>query len=171
MSLREEALGIVSELGLLGTLGRHGRAELVGSVALDLIVKLDIDVHLLVESRDLYSVANQIYPELLRHPKVDEVRITDYKDGSVKIGVDRYPSASGAWSIDLYITNQPEKTAFSYVNELRDRLDEETRGAIMDIKRHYHRRGLLRDGLSHRIYEAVVRRGARTVADFQKLSP
>ena len=171
MSLREEALGIVTELGLPDTLGRHGRAELVGSVALDLIVKLDIDFHLLVEGRDLYSVVNQIYPELLRHPKVDEVRITDYKDGSVKIGVDRYPSPSGVWSIDIYITNLPEKTAFSYVNELRGRLDDETRGAIMDIKRHYHERGLLRDGLSHRIYEAVIRRGARTVADFQKLSP
>jgi len=171
MSLREEALGIVSELGLLGTLGRHGRAELVGSVALDLIVKLDIDIHLLVEGRDLYSVVNQIYPELLRHPKLDEVRITDYKDGSVKIGVDKYTSASGAWSIDLYITNRPEMTAFSYVYELRDRLDEDARGAIMDIKKHYHQRGLLRDGLSHRIYEAVIRRGARTVTDFQKLSP
>jgi len=170
MSLREEALGIVSELNLLGMLGRHGRAELVGSVALDLIVKPDIDVHLLVEGRGLISVVNQIYPELLRHPKVDEVRITDYKDGSVKIGVDRYPSASGAWSIDLYITDRPEKTAFSYVSELRDGLDDETRGAIMDIKRHYHERGLLRDGLSHRIYEAVVRGGARTVADFQRLS-
>jgi len=171
MSLREEALSIVSELNLLDTLGRHGRAELVGSVALDLVVKLDIDVHLLVEGPDLIPVVNRIYPELLGHPKVKEVRITDYRDGSVKVGVDRYPSASGNWSIDVYVTNRPEKIAFSYVADLRDRLDDETRAAIMDIKRHYHAEGLLRDGMSYRIYEAVTRRGARTISDFQRLGP
>lgn len=58
--LKAEAEGVIEELGLLGLLWGYGRAGVVGSVALDLIVKRDIDVHLLVAGRDLLEVVDGV---------------------------------------------------------------------------------------------------------------
>jgi hypothetical protein len=46
--LRREAEEIIARLGLLEMLRSYGRAEVVGSVALDLVVRRDIDIHLLL---------------------------------------------------------------------------------------------------------------------------
>ena len=58
--LKAEAESVIEELGLLGLLRGYGRAGVVGSVALDLIVKRDIDIHLLVEGRDLLEVVDGV---------------------------------------------------------------------------------------------------------------
>jgi hypothetical protein len=166
--LRQEAEGIIRELGLLELLNRYGDARVVGSVALDLIVKLDIDIHLLVAADDLLAVVDSVYHQLLDRPRVREVRITDYRaEGAVKIGIDRHPGPSGTWSLDLWITNRIETTAFATVERLRRELRPDHRRAILAIKRHYDRQGLLRDGLSSRIYEAVLDGGVRTVEAFE----
>ncbi|MCW4050674.1 MAG: hypothetical protein NWE89_13165 [Candidatus Bathyarchaeota archaeon] len=127
MSLNTEAHGILKETGLLEILSTYGRAEVVGSVALDLIVKLDIDIHVLVENPELIETVNMIYPRLLEHPNIAEMRISDYRPDGVKIGVDRYPATSGDWSIDIWVTNKIESTAFQYVLETTTRLDEKNR--------------------------------------------
>jgi hypothetical protein len=163
-----EAEEIIRELALLDLLSRYGDARVVGSVALDLVVKLDIDIHLLVAADDLLAVVDSVYRQLLDRPRVREVRISDYRDeGAVKIGIDRYPGPSGTWSIDLWITNRVETTAFATVERLRRELLPEHRQAILAIKRHYDRQGLLRDGLSSRIYEAVLAGGVRSVKAFE----
>ncbi|MHB0885611.1 MAG: hypothetical protein ACYC41_07000 [Bacillota bacterium] len=173
-ALRKEAELVVSRLGLLDVLGRYGRAEVVGSVALDLIVKRDIDVHVLIGTarwRDagLTAVVSDLWPRLLELQGVDEVRLTGYRDvGAIKVGIDHYPGPTGDWSIDLWVTDREESTAFAAVRELQVTLTPETRETILAIKRHYHRLGQLRDGLSSRIYEAVTRQSARTVEDFER---
>jgi catabolite regulation protein CreA len=58
--LKREAERIIEELDLLRLLSAYGEARIVGSVALDLIVKLDIDIHLLVDDPDVLEVANGI---------------------------------------------------------------------------------------------------------------
>ncbi|MCW4050675.1 MAG: hypothetical protein NWE89_13170 [Candidatus Bathyarchaeota archaeon] len=40
----------------------------------------------------------------------------------------------------------------------------------MNIKQHYHERGVLRDGLSLGIYEAVLDQGVTSVEAFEALS-
>ena len=66
---------------------------------LDLIVKLDIDIHLLVDSPDLLAMTDRVYHALLDHPRIREVRITDYRaEGGVKIGIAAHPAPSGVWS-------------------------------------------------------------------------
>ncbi len=174
-ALRSEAELIVSQLGLLDVLRRYGRAEVVGSVALDLVVKRDIDIHVFIgpagwREAGLVAIIGDLWPKLLGLEGVGELRLTDYRDaGAIKIGIDHYPGPSGDWSIDLWVTDREETTAFATVGELRAALTDETREAILAIKRHYHRLGLLRNGLSNRIYEAVTRHDVRTVEDFERL--
>jgi len=167
--LKREAEAIIADLGLLEVTRQHGRAEVVGSVALDLIVKLDIDIHLLVDTPDLLAVTDRVYHRLLDHPCINEVRISDYRaDGGVKIGIDAHRGPSGAWSIDIWITDRAETTAFEYTRNLLGRLTPAHRSAILAIKRAYHARGELRDGISHRIYDAVVDKGVRSEDEFRR---
>ena len=58
-SLKLEAEDIIQQLTLFEILGQYGEARLVGSCALDLIVKLDIDIHLVVGTTDLLSVVDR----------------------------------------------------------------------------------------------------------------
>jgi hypothetical protein len=81
--------------------------------------------------------------------------------------VDAYPGKSGDWSIDIWVTNRIETTAFEYIKELNEKLTPEHRQRIMEIKQYYHRQGKLRDGLSLKIYRAVIELGIRTVGEFE----
>ncbi len=169
-NLKAEAEKIIGELRLLDLLSRHGKAGVVGSVAYDLIVKLDIDIHLLVpEGTDLLNIVDSIYHQLLDCERVREVRISDYReDHAVKIGIDRYPGKSGDWSIDIWVTDKAEETAFEYVDRIRRALRPEHREAILGIKNYYYELGQLRDGMSVLIYEAVIGNSVRTVEEFKR---
>ena len=168
--LKIEAEGIIRELQLLDLLAQYGEVRVVGSVALDLIVKLDIDIHLLIAAEsDLLDVVDHIYHKLLDCQHVREVRITDYREqNAIKIGIDVYPGASGDWSIDIWITDRREETAFEYVERLKHAIRPEHREAILCIKSYYEKRDQLRDGISVLIYEAVVDIGIRTIEEFRK---
>lgn len=158
---------ILDDLGVMRILSNYGRAELVGSVAFDLIVKRDIDIHLLLAHSDLFSVVNALVEYLLNQPKVGEVRITDWRiQGGIKIGVDAYPAPSGSWSLDIWVTDKPEATAFDVVREIQSKLTAESRAVILNLKGAYHRQGLLRDGISLKIYKAVLDGGVWTLEEF-----
>ena len=94
--LCSEALGIVHDLQLLPLLARFGRARLVGSVALDLVVKRDIDLHLLVDNADLWPVARVILGEASALVGPAETHIHTYlSEGGLKVGVEDYAWDSG----------------------------------------------------------------------------
>ena len=134
--LAQEAHTIIQTLSLLERLRRYGDARLVGSVQLDLVVKLDIDIHVLVNGLDLLNIIDSIYHQLWKEDLIHEVRISDYRPEGVKIGFDRYPGASGDWSIDIWVTNRVETTAFGFVEHLKKELLPKHRSAIMNIKRY-----------------------------------
>ena len=168
--LKTEAEKIISELRLIDLLSHYGRIGVVGSVAYDLIMKLDIDIHVLVaENAHLLRTVDEIYHALLEHKHVHEVRISDYREQhALKIGIDKYPSISGNWSIDIWVTDSPEETAFEHTRHLKQVLRPEHREAILCIKEYYHRLNQLRNGMSVIIYEAVVDNDVRTVEEFKQ---
>ena len=167
--LKREAEAILKDLSLLELVGQFGVARLVGSTALDLLVKRDIDIHLLVKDSNLMDVVDRIYHELLGWHNIKELRISDYREREgVKIGIDSYHGPSGVWDLDIWVTNRAERTGFAIVERLRGELLPEHRKVIMKIKRAYHKRGELRDGLSTLIYEAVLDAGVRNLDEFRE---
>lgn len=166
--LKAEAEAIIRDLDLLELLRPHGDARIVGSVALDLVVKPDIDIHLLSITDDLMSVAVAVRQSLLGKAGVENIRLSDYRDrGGLKVGIDSYPGRLADWSIDLWVTNDHETTGFALVDRLARRLPEENRRAILEIKHALHAEGRLQDGMSARIYAAVVDHGVRSVIGFE----
>ena len=167
--LKAEAEQIVRGLHLLECLSQYGRAEIVGSVALDLVVKRDVDIHVIIKSTSPLWVCDEVFRRLLRHRCVKSVHYTDYRDrGGIKVGVDSFPGPSGPWSIDVWITDNPTIAGFALLQDLQARLTPEMREAILEIKSHYNALGLLRNGLSRKIYYAVADHGALTIRDFER---
>jgi hypothetical protein len=167
-SLRAEAIEIVQRLGLLDILTRFGEARLVGSVALDLVVKPDIDLHLLLDQEPLLYATTEIAGSLISMEEVKEVRISDYRGKeSLKLGLDCIPGRSSSWSIDIWITSDPSTTGFELTDKMEKALRPEQREVILDIKRSYYEKGQLRDGLSSMIYAAVLEEGVSGLEEFQ----
>ena len=169
VNLRDEAFSVISELNLLDLLKDHGKAELVGSVALDLIVKPDTDIHLFTTDSDLLGKVNEVYSILLEHQKVSEVRISDYRPSGVKIGIDRYQGKFRSWDIDIWISDKPDSFAFEQTKSILSKLTVEDRRTIMEIKRHFYKLGQLRNGLSHKIYNAVLDHNVKNIYEFEKI--
>jgi hypothetical protein len=168
-ALARDGCGIAQKLRLIEVLSEFGEARVVGSVALDLVVRRDLDVHVLVKEPDLLATAQRIRQRLVEIREIGRVTATDYRSrGGMKLGF-RKRSALGQWDIDVWITDRPEATGFELAERLKRVLRPEQRRAIMRIKRAYHRRGLLQDGLSAVIYRAVVAQGVRSAAAFSRL--
>ena len=168
VNLLDEAFEVLRELNLLELLNQHGRAELVGSVALDLIVKPDIDIHLYTSDMDLLGKVNEIYGALLEHPKVSEVRISDYRPNGVKIGVDQYDGEFRFWDIDIWVSDKLESIAFENTKTIQSKLTTQNRRTIIGIKQHYYKLGQLRNGMSHRIYQAVLDHNVSSLNEFER---
>jgi len=146
-----------------------GEARLVGSVALDLIVKRDIDVHLLTTTPDIPTIIEAISRRALACEKINEVRISDYRPRGMKVGIDVYPGPSGTWSIDIWVTNHTEHTGFELVERLTRELTPEHRVAIMDIKQALYQQGRLCDGISTRVYLAILDAGIHSLYEFEQI--
>ena len=170
MSLKKEALQIVKKLDLLNTLGKLGEARLVGSVPLGLIVKFDIDIHVYVGKKNLVKTASTIMASLFDSRGIHEIRISDYRSRkSLKIGIDNFSGKAGGWSIDIWLTNDKKTTGFEQVNKMLSKLDLDKRQNILRIKRYYDKRGLLKNSLSLKIYEAVIYKNVKSVKGFKKI--
>lgn len=164
---RQEAWQILEELSLLEFLSQIGQAHLVGSVALDLIVKPDIDLYLLVDKPNLMDTSNIVISYLFEQPKIREVRVTDWrKQGGIKIGVDHYPGELTFWDLDIWITNRKDTGGLAAVEEFSQLLTPQRREIILEIKRHFYDQDLLRDGISLKIYTAVLKDGIKNINEF-----
>lgn len=167
-ALRAEAIEIVRQLGVLEMLKPFGEAQLVGSVPLDLVVKPDIDIHLLLDGKEVMEATKEITELLIVKKEIKEIRVSNYLESdSLKIGIDRFSGKSAEWSIDIWVTSDPSTTGFEITENLKKKLRPEHRAAILDIKRSCYEQGELRASLSLLIYQAVVENGVSGPDEFQ----
>lgn len=168
-ALRDEAFEIIKAYGFLELLGQYGEARLVGSVALNLVVKPDIDFHLLIAKSDVATVAGSIQSSLTADKRIRNLRVSDYMDNySLKIGIDHLPGRSAEWSIDIWITTDVSTTGFEDTERIRSLLTEDKRNLILELKRFYFGKGQLHDSMSSVIYRAVLEDGISNLGEFQE---
>jgi hypothetical protein len=165
--LVDEAKRIISDLDLLQTLEQYGETRLVGSVALELIVKRDIDLHVLVNTDDLSAVAEKISLDLKKNHRVKEVTIyRDRTNYGVKLSITDFPGDSGNWLIEIWITDWIENTQFAFTELLQRTLTHQQREIIMQIKEDFYYQGFLKEELRTLIYRAVLEGGVQNSQDF-----
>lgn len=174
--LYREARGLVRRLGLMKMVREVGRAWLVGSVPLKLVVKPDIDVHVLVGGEERrpgldapeVAAAMTIARNLMERCGVHKLEMLRFlfRD-AVKIGFDTRVGKR-TWHVDVWLTADPENLGTGPTRWVRRRLTPALRQAILKLKRHYAERDMCRFGMSGELYRAVIEAGVRTPRQFLK---
>src|SRR5215218_3334152 len=153
-ALQAEARGVVADLDLVPLLSRAGRVERVGSSVSGLMVWRDLDFGVLCRDLTAERAFAAIRP-LLTHPRVTEF---DYRN----------QTGRGEWKIDVsFWRSDAPRDYLPYAERLTRQLTAETRLAILWIKDVWHRLPTYPDaGGAVDVYEAVLRGGVRTPAQF-----
>jgi len=171
--LYREAMGLLRRLGLMRMVREVGRAWLVGSVPLKLIVKPDIDVHVLVGEDDTplaeapeVDAALTIARGLMERCGVRKLEVLRFLfRRAVKIGFDQRVG-DRTWHIDVWVTSDRENLGTGPTRWVRRRLTPALRRAILRLKRYYAERDMCRFGMSAELYRAVIEHGVRTPRQF-----
>ena len=172
-TLYREARGLLRRLGLMRMVREVGRAWLVGSVPLKLIVKPDIDVHVLVGEDEApiaetpeVDAALAIARGLMERCGVRKLDILRFLfRRAVKIGFEQRVG-DRTWHVDVWVTSDPENLGTRPTRWVRRRLTPALRRAILRLKRYYAERGMCRFGMSAELYRAVIEHGVRTPRQF-----
>lgn len=164
-NLQNEAFNIEKSLKIVDFLSNYGQAEIVGSVANNLIIEKDIDIHLLTNN-NIIEISNKVIKYLEVVKNIDNIRVEDYI--SVKKSICIIIETYKAWRIEIWISNDEKYVGFDLKNNLRRLLNKEKREIIMNIKRYYYDKGLLKGEMSTDIYKAVVFGKVRTVDEFKE---
>ncbi|NUT98192.1 MAG: hypothetical protein HOY78_39890 [Saccharothrix sp.] len=163
--LQAEAETVLTSLTLMTHLETLGTPVRVGSAALGLMVKRDIDITVIVPTLTMRPVAT-LGSHLATHQDVRVVQIRDdtghwntdpnYPDGlylGVKYGRE--------WNLDIWFVDDPTRQPdLTHAATFPQRLTDETRAAILHIKHNYP------DYRSLELYKAVLDDDVRTVDDY-----
>jgi hypothetical protein len=174
--LQAEAALARADLRLDQALSEVGRPVLVGSAALGLMVRRDLDITVVTPALDLNSVL-RLGARMANHPRVREVVFRNdtggwnldlgYPDG-LYLGL-RYRSPAGKdWTIDLWFVDEPDRQPdLAHLRTLPGRLTPTTRAAIIRIKDSWWNHPKVQPSVSsHDIYSAVLDGDVRTVDQF-----
>lgn len=159
------AESILNRLGLVDRWSAIGRVEVVGSVALDVVVRPDIDLEVYTDTLDPRAGFAVIVP-LADIPGVRRIRYLDARDQTMsglywKV---EYETGGEKWAIDnwMFAHIQPGTAAAGGVAEVRAAIahDPDARAAILRIKQTAIAGGERAHG--RWVYEAVLDHGIRT---------
>jgi len=179
-ALRAQADEMVARLRLPDRLARIGRPVRVGSSALGLMVRPDIDITTICARLDADALAAvaALGAELMAESEVVEaVRFRNdtgpwnrepeaYPDG-LYLGLTARLPQGPRWTFDLWFVDQPERQPdLRHLETLLPRLTEESRASILGIKTLLAGRQDAARPPSALVYEAVMEHGVRSVEAF-----
>lgn len=177
-ALAAAAATVRADLVLDDVLAALGEPHLVGSAALGLMVRPDLDITVVCDALDVAALCRAA-ANLVSHPRVRQLTIRNdsghwngepekYPDG-VYWGID-YRDGSRNWNLDIwFVVDADRQPDLRHVRQLARRLTPETRSAILDIKRAWVERPEYGGAVtSFDIYTAVLDRGIRTPDEFER---
>lgn len=180
-ALRSAADAVGADLRLDELLSAVGRPVRVGSYALGLMVRRDLDVTVIcpkLDPRTLEAVAG-IGARLAQHLRVRQVRFRDdtgewntdpdYPDG-LYLGVDCRSVRGQDWNLDIWFVDEPDRQPdLAHLEALPARLAPDTRAAILGIKQAWADRAEYGSSVkSVDVYRSVLDGGVRTPEQFDE---
>ena len=180
--LQAEADELVRALDLTDQLARLGQPTRVGSSALGLMVRRDIDITVSCEKLDPPTLAAfaQLGARLMqRTDLIVGVRFRNdagswnaeprnYPDG-LYLGLSARTPAGANWTFDIWLVDEPERQPdLAHLRTLLPRLTDEARVTILTIKQVLAAGDATEPKLpSALVYEAVMDHGVRDVEGFR----
>ncbi|RKT87265.1 hypothetical protein SAMN05421805_102322 [Saccharopolyspora antimicrobica] len=174
---RSEADALVAELGLEAELSAIGSPTRVGSSALRVMVRRDVDITVTCAELDraTHRAVTRLGAELALHEQVREVRLRDdtgrwntdpmYPDG-LYLNISCRDTADHEWTLDIWFVDEPERQPdLTHLRTLAPRLDDAARAAVLAIKHELATRP--EDPIaSYEVYRAVLDHGVVTPEEF-----
>lgn len=184
--LHDEGQKVLDELGLLPELQKYGQPVIVGSFALGLLTRRDIDLEVIVDSLNKKQVQGVCaYLVGLNLPRMDLTVMDNTVDkvpqlpNSYYVGikyvnkdtpfVDRNPRNPLAWQIDTHFLTSEDSKAKAKDEDIKSKLTPEKKMAILEIKQEmtdnpkYHRTIFSVD-----IYDVVLDHRVTDLEGFKK---
>jgi hypothetical protein len=174
--LKQEADTLLYDKGLLEVLSIYGKPHVHGSYALDLMTWRDLDIYLevailsepafrclAVDLRRILSPVKMCYRSEYKAKSFEQPQGLYW---GIYLGSER----QDAWKIDLWAVEDHEcNRLLRYSQRLRQRISEESRQRIMNIKSQCCKDPLFRNAYSSAdIYEAVLDQNVLDVHDFRQ---
>jgi hypothetical protein len=177
-TLETEAATLLAEWDLFRRLRRVGQAELIGSAALGLMVWRDVDIMVMAPGLSVAGAFAALDP-LITNPRVTQVRYLNQSGPFNETALpedERYYFAAtirsdddAEWKLDIsfWLADRSPRE-LSYLDEMKRRLTDETRLAVLWIKDVWHQLPTYRTSvLSIDIYDAVLEHGVRSPHGFE----
>lgn len=178
-ALQEEAGQVRTRLDLDRVLGAAGTPVVVGSAALGLMVRRDIDITVVCQALDKRAVLTAAR-ELAAHQDVKTMQFRDdsgrfnqepekYPDG-LYIGLRFHPAETAEWNLDLWFVDDPDRQPdLAHLRAMPEHLTDGTRLAILRIKTLWSTRPEYGKSVSSwDIYTAVLDHHVRDPGGFDK---
>jgi len=169
MTIKPEADQFLYQQGLYAILEAYGEPFIAGSYAYDLMTWRDLDIYFTGDF-DLEKFFNLGY-KITASLKAYKSFFTDNRgqcpDG-LYWGIRLGDIQAGAWKIDIWHFSEHDyQDQVRNCDTIKNRLTEETRKAIIEIKSHFCLKPGYRDTItSDDIYKAVLEHGVRNVKQF-----
>lgn len=180
--LQAEADALVDRLGLVALLSGIGRPVRVGSSALGLMVRRDIDMTVIAPRLDSATMAAlaDIGAQLMTKDQIVggvrfrndagrwNVAPADYPDG-LYLGLSVRDEAGETWSFDIWVVDDPGRQPdLKHLETLPPRLTDTARSSILAIKRHLVAAPRPTPLPSAWVYEAVLDHGVVDPEGFER---
>jgi hypothetical protein len=181
--LQAQADAVVSTLGLDNILRAVGNPVRVGSSALGVMVRRDIDITTVSETLDgaTHAAVAGIGRDLTLHPRIGALRFRndsgfwntapqDYPDG-LYLGATYRTETGEDWNLDIWFINEPDRQPdLEHLKTLLPRLTDAMRETILVIKADLAamtpKGG--KPAPSALVYDAVLDHGVKTTAEFER---
>lgn len=181
--LQQEAKDALKDLGLLNILSKFGTPEIIGSMALQVLTRRDIDIEIVTGNPNREDSAKVVF-ELVKSAKNRiDFDVTDnttkenpvtprgFYIGMKYFGNLGYPERKAAhpdvWTIDMWFVKNENAIGRAKTREMKDRLTEEKRRYILEIK------NALKDNPKYHqqfggvdIYDAVINKNVTNLEQF-----
>ncbi|MFD8497199.1 hypothetical protein [Amycolatopsis sp. NPDC059657] len=179
--LQAEADEVTAALGLGEALAALGDPIRVGSSALQLMVRRDIDLTVVCPALDepTHEAVWRIGADLVAQPRVRQVTMRDdtghwnvdpaYPDG-LYLKVEYRTLAAQTWNLDIWFVDDPSRQPdLAHLKTFPERLTDDLRLAILRIKHAWARNpGYGSIISSYDVYRSVLDDGVRTPEQFEE---
>lgn len=171
--LKKQADKILGDLNLLPQLKKYGEVIFVGAFALDLIVKLDIDivVSTIINYEDFLKFINYIFPkDNIYNLQLQDFRKSIYpnRPQGLYCGVTYLVKPKSFWKIDIWFSSKEQAGAKKLVDSLKEKLTNENRLTILKIKNEMLQTKQGKEISGMDVYKAVIEEGISNLEGFSQ---
>ena len=173
-TLQQEADTLLERVQMRQLLAAYESWFVGGSHSYDLMCWRDLDLYVLDPTYNLescFTVAKEVTQRLAARKSRFTNNLGQFEDGPSGLywGIRLGDSPFGDWKLDIWFLAKNEyENHIDYAKQMRRRLNDESREAILSIKKSYWQRSEFRKSVtSDLIYRAVLDEGVRTPNEFE----